>query len=341
MTYKHLLNKIQQKETRKLNDHVLLIDSMNMFIRNFATVRTMDPSGNHVGGIHGFLKSLGAMVRLFDPTRVICVFDGKGSTVNRKAIDPNYKAQRVHSRITHWGLFETKEEEVSSIQDQVGRLQDYLKCLPVSSIEVEKLEADDIIAFLSQEYSNRDKKVTIVSSDKDFLQLIRPNIEVYNPLKKEIIDTRNILDVLQVHPKNYNIVKAIVGDTSDNLRGVKGVGLKTLLKEFPELAVNKDLTLEDLYKISEERLDGKQFYAKLIHEWHLVERNMSLMDLQETMLSEWDIQQVIQTLSEPNIKLHSGAFLRLLEVDQVQGPSSHPEPWLEVFRDLDLYIKNK
>ena len=131
---------------------------------------------------------------------------------------------------------------------------------------------------------------------------------------------------------------------------------KNIIKDYKNSS-NKDLSfamdfiqedfkltkesLEDLYKTSEERLDGKQLYAKLIHEWHLVERNMSLMDLQETMLSEWDIEQVIQVLAEPNIKLHSGAFLRLLEVDQVQGPSSHPEPWLEVFRDLDLYIKNK
>lgn len=341
MSYKNLLNKIQKREVRKLNDHVLLIDGMNMFIRNFAMVKALDPDGNHIGGLQGFLKSLGSMVRLFDPTRVICVFDGKGSTVNRKSIDPNYKAQRPTTRITNWGLFESKAEEMESIQGQVERLQDYLKCLPVSVLDIEKYEADDIIAFLCQEYANRGRKSTIISTDRDFLQLVRPGVEVYNPIKKELYDNRNVLEALQVHPKNYNIVKAIAGDASDNLRGVKGVGVKTLIKEFPELVDNPEITLDYLYDISEQRLDLKNIYAKLIHEWDLVKRNMSLMDLQDTILTEFEIDQMFEILSEPNFKLHHGAFLRLIEIDKIQGPSTKNESWLELFVDLTIFAKNK
>jgi 5'-3' exonuclease len=341
MSYKNILDKLKKGDVRKLNDHVLLIDGMNMFIRNFAMVKTLDPSGNHVGGIQGFLKSLGAMVSQFDPTRVICVFDGKGSTVNRKNIDPNYKAQRPTTRITKWGLFESKEQEMESIRGQVDRLQDYLRCLPVSVIEIEKCEADDVIALLCQEYASRGRKSTIISTDKDFLQLVRTGVEVYNPIKKELATPSNILEVLQVHPKNYNLVKAVVGDVSDNLRGVKGLGLKTLIKEYPELITDPTVTLKRIYEIAESRLDSKKIYANLIFEWDLVLRNMSIMDLQDTMMSDYDVEQVLEGLSTPNLKLHVGAFIRLLEMDSIQAPSNNVDSWLQRFIDLTIYTADQ
>jgi 5'-3' exonuclease len=342
MSYKNLLDNLKKGEVRKLNDHVILIDGMNMLIRNFAMVKALDPFGNHIGGLQGFLKSLGATIRLFNPTRVICVFDGKGSTVNRKNIDPNYKAQRPTTRITNWGLFESKEDEMASMRNQVDRLQDYLKCLPVSILEIEKCEADDVIALLCQEYASRGRLSTIISTDKDFLQLVRPGVEVYNPIKKELATHKNVVDILTVHPKNYNLVKSIVGDASDNLRGVKGVGVKTLVKEFPELVTNPEITLDYLYKLSEERIDSKKkIYAMLILEWDLVKRNMMLMDLQDTLLTDYDVDIILNILSNPDLKLHTGAFLRLLEADQIPGPANNNEMWLQLFVDLTIHSKNK
>lgn len=341
MSYRNLLDNLKKGEVRKLNDHVVLIDGMNMLIRNFAMVKALDPLGNHIGGLQGFLKSLGSTIRLFNPTRVICVFDGKGSTVNRKNIDPNYKAQRPTTRITNWGLFESKEDEMTSIRNQVDRLQDYLKCLPISILEIEKCEADDVIALLCQEYASRDRLSTIISTDKDFLQLVRPGVEVYNPIKKELATYKNVVDILTVHPKNYNLVKSIVGDASDNLRGVKGVGVKTLVKEFPELITNPKITLDYLYKLSEERIDSKKIYAMLILEWELVKRNMMLMDLQDTLLTDYDIDLILSILSNPNLNLHTGAFLRLLEADQIPGPANNNEMWLQLFVDLTIHSKNR
>lgn len=341
MSYKNLLDNLKKGEVRKLNDHVVLIDGMNMLIRNFAMVKALDPLGNHIGGLQGFLKSLGSTIRLFNPTRVICVFDGKGSTVNRKNIDPNYKAQRPTTRITNWGLFESKEEEMASMRNQVDKLQDYLKCLPISILEIEKCEADDVIALLCQEYASRGRLSTIVSTDKDFLQLVRPGVEVYNPIKKELAVHTNVVDILTVHPKNYNLVKAIVGDASDNLRGVKGVGVKTLVKEFPELVTNPEITLEYLYSIIEERIDSKKIYAMLVLEWDLVKRNMMLMDLQDTLLTDYDINIILSILANPNLNLHTGAFLRLLEADQIPGPANNNEMWLQLFVDLTIHSKNR
>ena len=68
---------------------------------------------------------------------------------------------------------------------------------------------------------------------------------------------------------------------------------------------------------------------------------MSLMDLQDTILTEFEIDQMFEILSEANFKLHHGAFLRLIEIDKIQGPSTKNESWLELFVDLTIFAKNK
>jgi len=339
MSIKGLLNKLKESEPRSINDHILVIDGMNMFIRNFATVKTMTLDGHHIGGMYGFLRSIGALVRDLRPTRVLCVFDGKGSTTNRKAIDPNYKANRQGVRITNWELFDNKDQELISIGNQVNRLKDYLGCLPVQVIEMEKIEADDIIAFVSQQFAARGKLATIVSTDKDFLQIIQPGIEVYSPVKKETITSDNVIEKLGVHPTNYLIVKAILGDNSDNLKGVKGIGLKTLIKEFPELQTTPNIRLETIYELSEERIQGKIFYSKLIHKWNTVEKNYTVMNLQDHGLSENELQLIYNVLKEPISQLKLGAFMHLLQVDEIPPPASNIESWLEHFRELTFYNK--
>ena len=161
--YNNILDNLEQKPPRRLNDHIVLIDAMNMLIRSFSLIKSMNPDGAHVGGIIGFLRSLGYVNRILDPSRVIIVWDGKGGSGNRKNINPDYKAQRATSRITHWGLYDTKEQETEALIGQLYRVQDYLECLPVQQIGIEKLEADDIIAYLAKRASSFNKKVTIVS----------------------------------------------------------------------------------------------------------------------------------------------------------------------------------
>ena len=215
MAYNDILKNLKQTPPPELNDHILVIDAMNMLIRSFSLLKAMSPTGHHIGGLVGFLRSLGYVTRIFDPTRVIIVWDGKGGSGNRQNIDPNYKAHRANTRITHWGLYDTKEEETEALIGQLFRTKDYLECLPVQQIMMEKLEADDIIAYLAQQAIKTDKKMTIISSDKDFLQLVNKNIEVYAPVKKKTFTADNIKDELKVIPENYNIVKALLGDNSD------------------------------------------------------------------------------------------------------------------------------
>ena len=333
MAYQNILKNLKQTPPRALNDHILIVDAMNTLIRSFSLLKAMNPSGSHVGGLVGFLRSLGYVTRIFDPTRVVVVWDGKGGSGNRKNIDPNYKAQRATSRITHWGLYDTKEEETEALIGQLFRTQDYLECLPVQQMVLEKLEADDIMAYLAKRASLAGKKVTIVSSDKDFLQLVNNNIEVYAPVKKKTFTKDNIFEELKVLPTNYNIVKALLGDNSDNLQGVKGLGIKTIVSQFPKLLTEKT-DLEYVYKVAEEKLDEKKIFPKIIHNWDRVETNFKLMDLHNTALDDKEVEYVEEILKSPIPDLQTGAFLHHLDQDKIEGITKNTEGWLENFRGL-------
>lgn len=337
MNYTNILKNLKESPPRALNDHILLIDGMNTLIRSFSLLKAMNPTGTHIGGLVGFLRSLGYVTRIIDPTRIVVVWDGKGGSGNRQNIDPNYKAQRATSRITHWGLYDTKEEEMEALIGQLYRVQDYLECLPVHQIGIDKLEADDIMAYLAKRASIAGKKVTIVSSDKDFLQLIDKNIQVYAPVKKKTFTYDNVKEEIGVLPENYNIVKALLGDNSDNLQGVKGLGIKTILSEWKSFTYDPNASLQDVWDHCETQLDNpkaKKIFAKILHNFDRVLTNYKLMDLHNTALDEKEIQIVEERLKEPVPNLQTGAFLHLMDQDKIEGITKNTEGWLENFRGL-------
>ena len=339
MSYDKILKDLKQKAPPELNDHILVIDAMNMLIRSFSLLKAMSPTGHHIGGLVGFLRSLGYVTRIFEPTRVIIVWDGKGGSANRKNIDPNYKANRATSRITHWGLYDTKAEETEALRGQLFRTKDYLDCLPVQQIMMEKLEADDIIAYLALQADKNNKKITIISSDKDFLQLVNKNIEVYAPVKKRTLTADNIKEELKVIPENYNIVKALLGDNSDGLKGVKGLGIKTIVSEFPDLVTKPGMTLDYVFETCEKQLEGRKIFAKIIHEWDKVETNYELMNLHESVLDLKEKNTILDIIKEDIPDLQSGAFLHLLDHDRIEGVTKNTEGWLENFRGLTVFKK--
>jgi len=339
VSYSKILNNLKQTPPPELNDHILVIDAMNMLIRSFSLLKAMSPTGHHIGGLVGFLRSLGYVTRIFDPTRVIVVWDGKGGSANRKNIDPNYKANRATSRITHWGLYDTKAEETEALIGQLFRTKDYLECLPLQQIMMEKLEADDIIAYLAQQADKNNKKITIISSDKDFLQMVNKNIEVYAPVKKKVFTNDNIEDELKVIPENYNIVKALLGDNSDGLKGVKGLGIKTIVSQFPDLVTKPSMTLDYVFQVCEDNLEGKKIFSKIIHEWDKVETNYKLMNLHESVLDDNEKSTILDIVKEDIPDLQAGAFLHLLDNDKIEGVTKNTEGWLENFRGLTVFKK--
>ena len=243
MNYKDLLNNIQEdtnSEALHLNSRVLLVDSMNTFMRSFAVINSMNTQGTHVGGMIGFLRSLAYVVNLIQPTRVICVFDGEGNTTNRKNLYSDYKSNRKLKRITNWSSFDDLADESASMSQQMLRLIDYLHQLPVNIITRDKLEADDIIGYLAPKFD----QAVIMSADQDFLQLCSDSVQVYSPIKKKFYGPKEVYDEYGLWPQNFINYKVLMGDTSDNLPGVKGLGPKKLYKLFPELAGDKTVTFK-------------------------------------------------------------------------------------------------
>jgi len=322
-------------EPLHLNSRVLLIDSMNTFLRSFAIIPAINPQGNHIGGLVGFMKSLGYAIKLIRPTRVILVFDGQGNITNRRNTYSDYKANRQIKRITNFNVFSTLEEESDSVSTQMLRLLDYLKTLPVNISIIDKIEADDTIAYLSQKLKD---DIIIYSADQDFLQLVNKRITVYSPIKKKFYRPQDVYDQYGLYPQNFITMKCLMGDKSDNLPGVKGLGPKKLFKYFPELEDNKRFTLKEAYDKATEKVEEHGIYGNVHLFKQQLEINYELMSLEDIELLESDQQELDQLIETPPYNFKKNKFLGLYEKDLLGRGIPNTEFWLsEVFSYLQNY----
>lgn len=334
--YLDLLNSLEKKEPQTRNSHVMMVDCMNMFIRGFAMIPAINPQGQPVGGLVGFLRSLNYTIRHVQPTRVILVFDGIGSKTNRQNMDADYKGTRGMKRITNWDFYDNQAQEHASFSTQMDRLIDYLHQLPVDMISVDKQEADDIIAFLTKKLEAQGNLTTIVSSDKDYLQLLSPLVKVYAPIKKKLYDVDMFTKEVGILPENFIYYKSLLGDNSDNIPGVRGLGPKTLLKIFPKLTeeVVPD-GLDYVFDECEANLEGKKIYAKILERAERVQLNYRLMDLHNIELLPADEDYVMSVFKGETNNLNVYSFLKMVEDDQLDGHfTKNTEGWLEHLRFL-------
>jgi len=336
--YKDILNNLHEEDNLEplhLNSRVLLIDSMNTFLRSFAMIPAINPQGNHIGGLVGFLKSLGYVIKLIRPTRVILVFDGQGNITNRRNTYADYKANREIKRITNYKVFSTLEEESDSIATQMLRLLDYLKSLPVNISIIDKIEADDTIAYLSQKLKD---DVIIYSADQDFLQLVNDRITVYSPIKKKFYKPNDVYEQYGMHPYNFITMKCLMGDKSDNLPGVKGLGPKKLMKYFPEIAGKKRFTLQEAYQKATDKVEEHGIYGNVHLFKSQLEINYELMSLENIELLDKDKKELDKLIDSPPYNFNKKRFLQMYEKDLLGRGIPNTEFWLaEVFSYLQNY----
>ena len=167
--------------------------------------------------------------------------------------------------------------------------------------------------------------------------MIDKNIEVYAPIKKKVFTLENVQEEIKVLPQNYNIIKALLGDNSDNLPGVKGLGIKTILSEWKSFTYDPLASLNDVWDHCETQMEGdkpKKIFAKIIHNWDRVMKNYELMNLHESVLDNSEKNTILDLIKSPIPALQTGAFLHLLDQDQIEGVTKNTEGWLETFRDL-------
>lgn len=331
-----LLDNIQENgEETPQSERYLLIDGLNLFFRNFSAINTINSQGVHIGGLGGFFRSLGALIRTIEPTQVYVVFDGVDSSSNRKNIIPEYKSGRNLVRLTKHELFDNLEEENDSKIDQIVRIIQYLKTLPVKTVSLSRVEADDVIAYLSSTLpTNPEDRVFIVSSDKDYLQLVSKKVTIYRPVEKEYYTESTVIEKFGVTPHNFLLYKLLMGDNSDGITGIKGLGLKGLLKRFPELA-ERNMSFDDLIDISERKMKDHVIYSRVVHDIAGLKNKYTVMDLSNPMMSDQDKSNVDKFVKETQLEFHPKEFLEMYHSDQLGGLIRNVETWIQdIFKKL-------
>jgi DNA polymerase-1 len=332
-----LLDNVQKPGDLGVNNRVLIVDGLNLYLRAFAVNGALNDNGVPVGGLTGFLRSLAYAIREVNPTRVIIVYDGQGGSQRRRKIHSDYKANRKPGkRITRWDAFKNSNEEKEAMKIQFSRLLDYLDFLPVNVISIDRIEADDTIAYIAHTLMNED--VTIMSSDQDFLQLVNDRITVWSPTKKKFYTPRMVMDDYGVPAHNFLMYKILMGDKSDNIEGVKGLGPKKLPKIIPDLLTHNTL---DLDFILEHAGKGEEpMHKRIVESETQLKINEELMDLKNPPISGELKLQITRLIEAPINLLSRNDFIMMYNDDQLGNAIVSPDLWLrEHFIKLNTLAK--
>ena len=325
-----ILNQIKESggeiDSGKPNDSVLLIDGMNLFIRVFSAIPTTNEDGVHVGGIVGFLRSLAFSINMIRPTRIIVVFDGKGGSNRRRKIFPQYKMGRKMSyRLNRGNEYLTRNEEQQMMIRQLNRVVEYLECLPITIVNMENNEADDVIGYCTK-HVFKDNKTTILSTDKDFLQLVDKNTRLYSPTKKIMYDEDKVFEEYGIHPKNFLLYRMFDGDKSDGIPGVNGVGMKTLTKLFPFMKTEQKYTLDDIMRSA--KTQKNTICERIVESKDLLDMNRRLMDLDDSIITGHTRLKVKEIVERPIQRVIKHRFQKMFLEDKLYQALPNLNSWL-------------
>lgn len=241
---------------------LLIVDGHSYAYRAFFAIRKLSsPSGRPTNAIYGFIRMLGKTRATIAPSHSVVVWDG-GLAEERTALLPGYKAQRA--------------EMPAELGEQIDQIVDYLVAAGVTSWMREGVEADDCIGALARQAEEAGMEVVIASSDKDFMQLVSPNVRVLPPSVEigEIIDVQRVIAKTGVEPSQIVDWLSLVGDAVDNIPGVTGVGPKTAT-----VLLQKHGSIEEIYRHLPE-ITPNRLRSGLENSAELVKKNQKLLQLQ-------------------------------------------------------------
>jgi len=321
-----------------LNSRVLIVDGLNQFIRTFATSPVTNDDGLHVGGITGFFLTIGYAIKHLKPTRVILVFDGKGGSHRRRQIYSEYKNNRKPgSDIKRSPYLQTDEDPKASMVRQMRRLSEYLETLPVTTMVIDHIEADDTIAYLTTLVRERGGQSYIMSTDRDFLQLVNDDVAVWSPTKKKLYFKNDVVEEYGVSANNFLLYRTITGDKGDNLPKVKGIGSKTLIKRLPQIRDERELSIDDLFEHCKLNIDDTVL-SKILTEEQMIRTNYELMQLKDVNISGSSKMKIIQMFEGAINPFVKDDFFRMLIDDRMAEAIKNVKMWcMDVFQPLDMY----
>ena len=219
----------------KKTDHYYLIDGSGYIFRAYYALPPLSrkSDGLPTGAVSGFCSMLFKLLEdtrsddsIYKPTHFAVIFDSARKNF-RNDIFSEYKANR--------------SEAPDDLIPQFEYIRKSVKAFNLPSIELLNYEADDLIATYAKQITDAGAKVTVISSDKDLMQLVSDKIRLYDPMKSKIIAEKEVLEKFGVRPSQVIDVQSLAGDTSDNIPGVPGIGVKTAAE-----LINKYKTLDTL-----------------------------------------------------------------------------------------------
>lgn len=315
--------------------YTLLVDGNNLLKISLVDKR-MNEKGEEYGAVFQFLYQLQKLLQKKDFNFCVVCWDGYNSGVLRYNYYPEYKANRdkhyeMASQMTdydkkiaeyckkvidyhknHKATVKRSETDDENFERQKSIIQQILDELFIRQYICDNVEGDDLIAYYC-EHKKKNERVVIVSGDRDITQLINDEVCVYIPSLKKFISPKNSIQELGYTHENVVLKKILCGDSSDNIKGVKGLGETTLFKLFPEIKLQKTTLneiLEHTKRLLEERKANKKKPLKSLENVlnkvtdgsqgeRLYEINKKIIDLSEPLLTKEAIQELENTMYAP------------------------------------------
>ncbi len=280
-------------ETQVKIKNTLLVDGNALFkVGYFGAKDEYNQNGQHIGGIYSFLTILRKILTEDLYHSVYVFWDGNFSGKLRYEIYEPYKSGRGKDFING-----TKPDDINEL-NQRKIVWEYLNEMYIRQLKDEVVESDDFIAYYCLTRSENEK-ITIVSNDRDYLQLVSEDIKFYILDMKIYLDNTNFSSYFSFHKDNSLLIKTMVGDTSDTIKGIKGLGETSLLANFPEIKERK-VNLNEVIQLAkikqEERIGKKQKPLKIldnivngitdgVQKNKIYEINHRLVNLKEPMIT--------------------------------------------------------
>jgi len=295
---------------------------MNLFIRNYVVNPTISPTSNEpIGGVLGSLRSIQKVCREVNPDRIICCWDGPDASYQRRKKNKDYKTDRKTPRLNR-NINEnfSAAEEDKNRQWQIFRLMEYLNKMPVIQLLLDKVEADDIIAVFSTHKKFDEHHKVIVSSDKDFIQLlVNEKTILIRPVADEILNCKRVITQFKIHPKNFALARSIVGDKSDKIDGIYGIGLKTVAKTFPFLEQDKIYKISDLMENIKKipKKEQKKAHIEVFKNGKLLKENLAIIQLRNPLLSKGAKKEIVNVFSKFKPKFSKTGTVLMMSKDGI------------------------
>ena len=292
---------------------ILLVDARNLFTRHYVVNPDMTSHGLQIGGVVGFLKTVRRLVSDLSPSRVIVAWEGGGST-KRRAIYADYKANRKPERLNRFYEDDIPDSEDNRVW-QMATLAKLLKRFPVTQLYVQDCEGDDVIAYLCRTHFKDSRKV-ILSNDRDFYQLLDERTSVWSPQSKSLHTLEDVKREFHgIPPRNFALAKALCGDASDNIKGVRGLGFKTLVSRIPLLVADRDVTIDEVLDYCRVRSSEAKVMKETAGSESMIRMNWRLVYLGGSTLDHQQAAKVDTLLAEPTPKIDMLSFMRdLVEI---------------------------